>query len=291
MALQWLTAPRYDDPLAGLRLPLVEEYVKPLVSHEILAIHIHELIASVLFYHGIYLLSTFLAPVLFAESIKAISKKTRIDTNVHVVSFIQSVLIMLLIPPLLGDPVLKNDRVFGYTPYAGLVATLALGYFIWDASISLVYVKMFGVPFLIHGVVSAVMYYIGLGPFILYYSAIFILFEASTPFLNLRWFGLKFPGLFPSWFRFANNAILILIFFFIRICYGWYQAFNLTVDFISNRSDPRFNLWGAVLIFLGNSTINALNIYWFYRMTKVAYAIIADILSGSSSREEAKKDI
>jgi hypothetical protein len=181
--------------------------------------------------------------------------------------------------------------MFAYTPYCGFVTTAALGYFIWDAIISLIYVKYFGVGFLTHGVVSSAVFYIGLGPFIAYYSAIFILFELSTPFLNLRWFGLKFPNLFPSSFQLINNSILILIFFFVRICYGWYQASMLFTDFYYTYQDPRFNTVGAVVIFIGNMILNLLNLYWFYRMVRVAYAILADMFNGSDDHEEAKKDI
>lgn len=286
-----LTATRFHDPLGWVRLPYVEELVVPLYTHETLDKHIHELIACILFYHSVYLTSSFLAPVMFPQTFRTMTTKTRVDFHVHVVSMIQSVLILLLILPLFNDPVLLADRMFGYTPYCGFVTTAALGYFVWDAIISLVYVKYFGVGFLIHGVVSASVFYIGMGPFIAYYSGIFILFELSTPFLNLRWFGLKFPNVFPSSFQLVNNAILILIFFCVRICYGWYQASKLFTDFYFSYQDPRFNIVGAMIIFTGNTILNLLNLYWFYRMVKVAYAILADMVSGSDEREAAKKDI
>ncbi|CEP24582.1 unnamed protein product [Cyberlindnera jadinii] len=291
MVFEVITATRYDDPLAFLIVPFVDDYLKPLYTHQTLDNHIHELVACILFYHAIYLSSSVLAPMVFAETFRTLPRKTRIDFNIHVVSMIQSVLILFLIIPLFTDPVLVNDRVFGYTPYCGFVTTAALGYFIWDAIISLVYVNYFGVSFLVHGVVSACVFYIGLGPFIAYYSGIFILFELSTPFLNLRWFGLKFPQVFPSWFQLVNNAVLILIFFFVRICYGWYQAAMLFGDFYDEYQDPRFNTIGAIVIFTGNMILNVLNLYWFYRMVKVAYAILADMFTGSNERDEAKKDI
>ena len=62
-------------------------------------------------------------------------------------------------------------------------------------------------------------------------------------------------------------------------------------DFYDEYQDPRFNTIGAIVIFTGNMILNVLNLYWFYRMVKVAYAILADMFTGSNERDEAKKDI
>lgn len=281
----------YEDPLSGLRVPLVEQWVKPLYSNETLDKHIHELVATVLFYHAIFCVSWVCVPLVFPAAFRGIKQKVRIDFHIHVVSMVQSLLILVAIIPLLSDPYLLENRVYGYTPYSGLVCTMALGYFIWDSIVSLYYVRYFGVSFLLHGLVSATVYYIGIQPFILYYSAVFIVFEVSTPFLNLRWLGIRFPNCFSDTFNLVNNAILILIFFFVRVCYGWYQTYRLTTDFISESQDDRFKLHYALIILAGNYILNFLNFYWFYRMFKVAYAIISDMITGDNKNDDAKKDI
>lgn len=289
--LEILTTPHKQDPLDWLRVPLVEEYIVPLYTHTTLDKHIHELIAVFLAYHALYLLSYFLSPRIWPAKFKTLSYKTRIDFHIHVVSLVQSVLILILIIPCFYDLDLAEDRVFGYTPYSGFVTTMALGYFLWDSVMSIWYVQYFGIGFLVHGIVSSAVFAIGLSPFISYYAAVFILFELSTPFLNLRWFGLKVPGLFSETFQLINNAVLILIFFFVRICYGFYQAFNLFSDFYVNYQDERFHTTGAIIIFTGNVVLDILNLYWFYRMVKVAYAILADMFTGKNIHDDAKKDI
>lgn len=287
----FFTTSPYDDPLASLRIPYIDEYIKPLYTHDTLDKHIHGLIGAVLAYHSIYVLSSIISPLLFPKTFKTLSTKTKIDFHVHVVSMIQSLLILVLIYPAFNHPALIDDRVFGYVPYSGFLTTLALGYFIWDTIISLVYVQYFGVGFLFHGIISAFVFFVGLSPFISFYAPVFILFEISTPFLNLRWFGLKFPNLFSETFNLINNAILISIFFFIRIGYGWYSAILLFKDFYEVYDDPRFSKFNGAVMFFGYLGLSVLNLYWFYRMAKVAYAILADMFTGSNERDEVKKDI
>lgn len=287
----FFTSNRYNDPLSHVQLPFVDEYIKPLYNNPTLDLHIHELFLVILGYHGIFIASSIIAPLLFPNAFKLLSRKNKVDFHIHVVSMVQSIVILIAIIPLFNDPILSQDRIFGYTPYGGLVATMALGYFIWDTLISIRYVHYFGVGFLIHGLVSSSVFAIGLTPYIFHYAAIFILFEISTPFLNLRWFGIRFPKLFPEWFNLMNNAILILIFFFIRLLYGWYQAYQLGKDFYDSSDDERFNLFYTLVIMGGNSILNVLNLYWFYRMAKVAYAVIADMISGGNEHDDAKKDI
>lgn len=41
---------------------------------------------------------------------------------------------------------------------------------------------------LVHALASFAVFLFGLGPFTFYYGAVFILFELSTPFLNVHWF-------------------------------------------------------------------------------------------------------
>lgn len=48
--------------------------------------------------------------------------------------------------------------------------------------------REFGWQMLAHAIASGAVYLFGLGPFINYYGATFILFEVSTPFLNVHWF-------------------------------------------------------------------------------------------------------
>jgi len=77
------------------------------------------------------------------------------------VSMIQSLLICWLAFLALGDPVLKRDRVFGYSEFGADVSALACGYFVWDTYVSVKYVKYFGIGFALHGIVSLFVFLFG----------------------------------------------------------------------------------------------------------------------------------
>jgi hypothetical protein len=59
---------------------------------------------------------------------------------------------------------------------------------VWDVYICATMTKVHGYQMLAHAIASMLVFLFGLGPFTFYYGAVFILFEASTPFLNIHWF-------------------------------------------------------------------------------------------------------
>ncbi|ODV94231.1 hypothetical protein PACTADRAFT_51105 [Pachysolen tannophilus NRRL Y-2460] len=277
---------QYDDPLADLRVPFVEEYFKPYLPEALGngLNHIHEIVFVILLYHAIFVIARIVFKILWPNY--KISQNLLNEFGIHVVSFIQSIIILIMLIPALQNPYLENDRVFGYTPYSGLLTSFAVGYFIWDAIISILY-SAFG--FFLHGLTSSIVFGIGLTPYIMYYSPIFLLFELSNPFLNLRWFGIKFPGSFSAIFQLINNIILITIFFFMRIGWGWYQVFRLALDFYQVRNDPRFNLTYSIIILVCNFILDILNVYWFYRMVLVAIRILKQMFCSKKETESKKK--
>lgn len=280
---------RTEDPLSWVKVPYLDEYVVPHLSFlGDLQIHIHQVVAVTLFYHAIYLIAVYSYPLLFPK--RKISLSLTREFGIHVVSTIQSVIIIGASLPALRYSDDPFERVFGQTPYGAMLASLATLYFIWDAAISLLYS---GFGFFIHGLVSTIVFGIGVYPYILYYAPIFLLFELSNPFLNLRWFGIKFPGWFGDKFQLINNIVLITIFFFARLFWGWYQVINLAFDFYAVRHDPRFNLAFTVIILLCNLVLDVLNIYWFYRMILVAIRILRQMFSkkGGEKSSEKRKNI
>jgi hypothetical protein len=74
---------------------------------------------------------------------------------------VQSLLICWCAFLALGDPQLKNDRVFGYSPFGADVAAMACGYFLWDSYVSLKYVHAFGIGFALHGLASLAVFLFG----------------------------------------------------------------------------------------------------------------------------------
>lgn len=261
----------YDDPLQEIEVPFVKEYLLPRLSPHISPFflqHIHEVVLALFLYQGIFMVSLLLANL--SRFGRSMSLRLRVDFCIHIVSMIQSILILILCVPAFKNPHLQKDHVYGVSPYGGMLTAMAAGYFLWDALICLVFIKFFGIGFLVHGTVSAGVFLIGTSPYIIYYAPIFLLFEASTPFLNIRWFAIKFPHLVSDNFKLVNNIVLILTFFFVRICWGWVQVYRLALDFYLARLDARFSIAKAAVVLISNFVLDVLNLYWFGKMLKVA---------------------
>jgi hypothetical protein len=66
-------------------------------------------------------------------------------------------------------------------------------------------------------------------PFVNYYGPVFILYELSTPFLNVHWFcdKLNMTGGTLQWY---NGITLLVMFFGSRLCWGTWQSVRVFQD-------------------------------------------------------------
>lgn len=274
----------HDPLLPYIHFPFVDLLiVEPLSRINYRAApHAHETVFFALCYTAIYLISQYTCPRVFSKYWLSMKLKDQIYFHIHVVSMVQCLFILVLILPMMESPPLVEDHVFGYTEYSGLVSAASSGYFIWDFFTSLRHAKKFGPLFTLHGLISFFVCFVGGFPFILYYGPYFLLFELSTPFLNIRWFDLKMPGFFSKKFILINNIILIFVFFFVRICFGWYEIISLFLDCWSAKSDPRFSYLNAFIILGSNFVLDILNLYWFNLMFRVALKTLQKLWNGET---------
>ena len=121
--------------------------------------HIHVILGAALFYQLIFVLSPLFSSLF--PSYTSLRRRSKINWDIHVVSMVQSLLICWLAYLALGDPLLKDNRVFGYSPFAADVSALACGYFVWDSYVSLKYMHLFGVGFALHGIASLAVFTYG----------------------------------------------------------------------------------------------------------------------------------
>jgi len=129
------------------------------------------------------------------------------------------------------------------------------------------YVHLFGKGFLFHGLGSLLVFGQGLRPYIMYYAPIFLMFEVSTPFVNIHWFATYLPeGTIPNIVQTINGFLLMLTFFVCRILWGTYNAYFLIGDVFSPKGRAVQPLWVPVSVIGSNLALNILNIYWFYKM-------------------------
>lgn len=256
-------------------LPWCEQH--GLITSREFASNLHTALYVALFYQVCFVVGKYLIfPPLVRWRKPHDAVKLVDQSSVHFVSFVQSVVVLRLsiefllseyYHPRFTDP---WTRIFGTDGQTTAIVTFAMGYFLWDIYISSVYSTL---PFVLHAVVSTVVFCIGMKPYIQYYGGVFLMFELSNPFLNIRWFCIKYStrtNVLAQWFETANNLLLMLVFFLARIVWGWYQIANLAYDFWLVRHDPRFLPLDSIVIVVGNFVLDVLNVVWFSTMVSVA---------------------
>jgi hypothetical protein len=297
------------DPFFIPAIPWLSDLVQPL-AHRLglttLPVHIHEILAAALFYSAIFwpispIISRFLAPNHYPQ----LPRRSRLNWDAHVVSMVQCTLINgLAIWVMLRDEERKNmnwdQRIWGYTGAAGLVQSLAAGYFVWDLVVTSLHFDVFGLGTLAHAIAALAVYMFGFRPFINYYGCIFILYELSTPFLNIHWFmdKMKMTG---SRAQLYNGLMLLFTFFSARLVYGTYQSirvFGDIVDAIDANPNPdelssplmlfaheqsTVPLWIGAVYLASNLVLNGLNFYWFFKMIQAVRKRFVPVVESGKS--------
>jgi hypothetical protein len=110
-----------------------------------------------------------------------------------------------------------------------------------------------------------------------------MLYELSTPFLNIHWFFDKL-GMTGTKAQLYNGLTLLVVFFCCRLVWGAYSSFNIYRDVwnalhldvhrkrSNNEEIMRFGgeellpMWLVVLYMGGHVTLQVLNVYWFEKM-------------------------
>lgn len=192
-----------------------------------LPLHLHGVIISFLFFHTVWLISKpIFSSVLRLKQYRRLSFKDKIYWDAHVVSMVHAVILIPFSFVILKQNLLNDNKIFGYSPYAADIYSVALGYFLWDTVFCTRYVKFFGKLFMLHGISSASVFILCFRPLLNYYGPAFILYELSTPFVNMHWFFNK-TGMAESIFAIVNGICLTTVFFFARIIWGWRMSYEV----------------------------------------------------------------
>lgn len=253
------------------------EFLRPFPEHPTLhwLAHWHEVILSLVFYSVIQLLSPWVSKRVVGKAYTDLDRKTRINFDIHVVSMVQcliSVGALIFswnhdhITNRLVDPFLS---VFGYNPYTGFVSAISVGYFLWDLVVCMQHYDIFGPGFLVHAVAAMTVFVCSFRPFCLPWVLSFLLFELSTPFVNVNWFASRLPAGYVSDRVVAINGILLLItFFVVRILWGFYAVGLLAYDMWQVRE--HVHPFYPIVVLGLNVSLDFLNLYWFSRMLRIA---------------------
>ncbi|MCJ1306462.1 hypothetical protein MMC25_000104 [Agyrium rufum] len=263
-----------------------------------LPLHIHEILHSFSIYHIIntYLapeLSTWLCPDVYSK----LSERTKLNWNVRVVStiqacFINSAALYVIFADEERWTMGWHERVWGYTGATGMVQGFAAGYFLWDLMISSTQLDVHGLGSLMHAASALTVSMMGFRPFVNYYGLNFILYELSTPFLNIHWFMDKF-GMTGSRLQLVNGILLLISFAGCRLVWGTYQSVGMYKDVWAAIQTPAADLpvpaWLAVAYLVANSVLNILNFYWFGRMIQTLRSRFDEPKDAREERKEREK--
>lgn len=220
------------------------------------------------------------------SSYRSLSAAKRHQWDIRMVSFAHAILSCSLAFQVLDLPELKSDPLFGYSWYAGQVFAISVGFFLWDSLISAYHIKEYGPGFLIHGVFCFSIYLFAFTPFAMYYGSIFLLYELSTPFLNIHWI-LDKMNLTGSIYQWVNGIALVLVFFSVRIACGFPMSFYFLKNiYLNSNSIPLIH---KVLYLVANVVLNSLNLFWFSKMITALRKRASSSKISNSSRNPTKK--
>lgn len=145
-------------PPSWLRTAL--EPVCGLLHLNTLPLHAHEVLFGFVFYTCVNsVLGPLLSARLFPTTYRGLPRRTQLQWDMHVTSFVNSTcLCVALVYLLLADQERANatweDRIWGYTGASGLVHALSGGYFMWDLGASASNLSTLGPLDLLHAAVG-----------------------------------------------------------------------------------------------------------------------------------------
>ncbi|KAF1951445.1 DUF887-domain-containing protein [Byssothecium circinans] len=287
--------------LVELTKPYADRLSLPTLPH-----HAHEMLLGFLGYHFIlHILSPKISRIVCPKVYNSFNRRTQLNWDIHWVSmsqalFINSAALYVIFTDTQRKEMGWKGRLWGYTPASGMVQGFAAGYFLWDLQVSAQYISISGISALLHAIGALAVTCIGFRPFGNYYGLSFVLYELSTPFLNIHWFCDKL-NMTGSRLQLYNGILLLLTFFGCRIVWGTYQSFLIYSDIYTaltwsssspmgaaleedekcqrNASGPgagglrsceigELPTWLVTVYLVGNTALSLLNFFWFSQMIK-----------------------
>lgn len=223
------------------------------------------------------------------KSEKSKDKQLYLNFKIHVVTMVQCIVSILLVFPSLNLKFDLNILTF-QDDFITMLSSVTVGYFLWDLYVCIRWFSLFQFEFLLHAICSLFVFTSSLAPNYQNYVSKFLLFELSSPFVNINWLFStlikEFECDIPMIFNAVNGGLLILVFFLVRIVWGWSCIAIMGYQIIVNKwmFDPEFPKLVMFLTFLINIALNTLNYIWLGKMVKIAKKMAG--IGGSSSKKE-----
>lgn len=229
--------------------------------------HLMTLIRAFLLWWSLQFLSAGVSPILFPKQLNAMSPRKRVIWDMHVVAFFHSAIIApaALYVWLNVDPK-KTDMVFGYDYNVGQLYAISLAYFLWDIIQSARYESL---QFVVHGLIAAIASLLTYHPFLMFDGLGILIWEASTPFLNIHWFMDKL-GMTGSFAQLVNAFFLLATYVCMRLILGVYNSYSLVSSLWqpTERQVGHVYLGWKLFYTIGLIVLNILNYFWFSKMVR-----------------------
>lgn len=259
-----------NDPFLSLR-PF------PAIAKNQFEEHWHEAIFFAIFFHVIMLIAPLINGYFFGQFYKDLSQKdpkTKLNYDIRIVGIIQATMSVGFCIPMFLHPLYEQEPVTGSYPFAAFVTSFAVGYFIWDLFYCcILYYDMFGLEYLFHAFGALVVFGTTWIPFCQPFLCAFLIFELSTPFVQLHWMFTRSPkGMWSDKLITINGVFLITTFFLSRIIWGVYATFKSLILCWPHRFSYPF--WLLPLIYILNLGFQFLNFMWFSKMIKMALRMV-----------------
>ncbi|EIN07188.1 DUF887-domain-containing protein [Punctularia strigosozonata HHB-11173 SS5] len=246
-----------DDILHGLAT-----YLSYAFSLKELPNNAATIVKSFAFFTAVHLvvgpaLSSWLSPATFGK----MNKRQRNQWSNRVVALVHAIIIVPLAARCASNPVLERDRAFGWDDPSGTVIAIASGYFLWDTLECLIH--FVDVGFVIHALACFTIYTLEFRPFLAYFGTRCLMWELSTPFLNVHWF-LDKTGQTGTKLQLVNGVLLLSTFAGARLIWGTIVSWRFFETLYTVRGQVPV---GYLLVYgIGNVVLNLLNWFWFTKM-------------------------
>lgn len=182
---------------------------------------------------------------------------SRINSYVHAVT-----VTYLSLKILFTDSELHMNKTLYRSQDISMTLNIVIGYMLVDLFLILYYEEMKDPEHVMHHIVSITAFYacsmIGIFPFI---ALSRLASEASTPFVNKRWFMLKFDMKYSRWYL-INLIIIVATFSVVRVI----SIVPIWLVFITEMSTPQWRSiswpYRAICI-CASLPLDCLNLYWY----------------------------
>mmetsp|Transcript_19829 Transcript_19829/g.38870 ORF Transcript_19829/g.38870 Transcript_19829/m.38870 type:complete len:215 (-) Transcript_19829:269-913(-) len=167
------------------------------------------------------------------------------------------------------NEVLLKDRMYGTTALAGWTHAFSCGYFLYDFVVVLMHLPV-DMKFLLHAVVCGLAYWYAQNPLFQYYTIRFLLFELSTPMLNIM--SLAQILSWPKKWQTIVEKLFGACFVGCRLIYGLPMAIafdRYLIDLFLQQQDPKTfssNVPSSPMLafcIFAISSMAGLNVVWF----------------------------